>query len=464
MLPVGTDGGRGRLRCSSWRTFRSKSRPRTPRNTVHGCQPCAIRRWATINLKQHMMYLQDPKVTPFRAGKSGIPPAGVCSRVAREAKRSWKGSKQQPMSRAQSGSRTPTEETFGAFVQWPHTCAATRSQLRELCKLNAASTSRTRLFLANSPTPFGRTTTATRFLNRRTTPARSPSVFSSSDMVMSLAVSTSASMQLQGPLAQLTNSHNEDAPALPTIAPHGPPAVAAVPSTPPPIRPRLGSPFSAKSYGPSSSSSLGATLGSSLEVPRQNLTLGPRRSLRSPVRLSESKPTTHKRPFGQPMMEPRKSKRPSLASDLWTEPSEPTRSSALPFGLDSPAAHLSLSRRSDDLTGPRANLQELFEASGLRAPQTTLMHPGGGDLPMERSRLGSPFDAGQASHSFPRRVFSASGKGLGALRRPFATVQQSAERPSTPPRSSLATRLAYIDERLRDFRQRDRSRRRSQSP
>ncbi len=73
--------------------------------------------WAT-----YVLYLQDPKVTPFRMGKSCIPPHGVCLRVAREARRSWKGAKAltraaNPAEGRKSGSSTPTAENAGAFLE-----------------------------------------------------------------------------------------------------------------------------------------------------------------------------------------------------------------------------------------------------------------------------------------------------------------------------------------------------------
>ncbi|KAL2212383.1 hypothetical protein CC79DRAFT_1364665 [Sarocladium strictum] len=412
----------------------------------------------TKQMSQHlwftyMMYLQDPKVTPFRANKSGIPPPGVCSRVAREAKRSWKGSKSQKATIVKSGSSTPTGQSAAAFMQWPHTCAATRGHLRELCKLNASSTGLSRQFFAHSPTPFGRTTTATRFLNRRSNNARSPSVFSGTDMAVSLTVSTADSMQLQGPLAQLTSSQDEKTPEAPVTPTRNPNAPLLAPQTPPPAIRRLGSPFIAKSYGPSSSSSLGAAFGSSLDGGRQHQTLGPRRSLRSPVRLGEGSSSSQKRPFAQPAVEPRKSKRPSLATDLWTEPLALDADSEVrcpPLVRPAPAE----TRRSEEINGPRTNLQELFEASVPRAPTGSLAAPGKEPSLGSRVRLGSPFSASNASHSFPHRVLSSSGIGLGLIRRPFATVQQASEGVSARP--SLATRLAYIDERLRDFRHRDR--------
>jgi hypothetical protein len=45
---------------------------------------------------------------------------------------------------------------------------------------------------------------------------------------------------------------------------------------------------------------------------------------------------------------------------------------------------------------------------------------------------------------------------LGVLGRPFATIQQfSSDSNSPPTRNSLADRLAYIDHRLKELRQRD---------
>jgi hypothetical protein len=421
----------------------------------------------TKQMSQHlwftyMMYLQDPKVTPFRANKSGIPPPGVCSRVAREAKRSWKGSKSQRANVAKSGSTTPTGESATAFMQWPHTCAATRGQLRELCKLNASSTGLSRQFFAHSPTPFGKATTAARFLNRRSNNMRSPSVFSGTDMAVSLTVSTAESMQLQGPLAQLTSSQDDMTPEAPVTPAQNPQAPLFAPQTPPPVIHRLGSPFAARSYGPSSSTSLGIDLGSSLDNGRQNQSLGPRRSLRSPVRLGASSSSSQKRPFGQPSAEPRKSKRPSLATDFWTEPSALAPSADVP---PSPFTQPDLagSRRSEDFNGPRTNLQELFDAPQPRAPPTTLVTQRKEPVGDPRARLGSPFSASSSSHSFPHRVLSSSGVGLGIIRRPFATVQQAPEsQPGSSTRPSLASRLAYIDERLRDFRHRDRTRQQNQ--
>jgi hypothetical protein len=416
----------------------------------------------TKAMSQHLwstytMYLQDPRVTPFRIGKSGLPPHGVLLRVARETRRSWKGSQSRPTHTEKSGSTTPTADTTCAYVQWPHTDAGTRAHLRELCKANSRSATRNQQYFAHSPTPFGKA--ALRSRNRRSTPARSPSVFSSSDMAMSLAVCTSDSMQLQGPLTQLTQSQ----PPPPVLEEkHLTAASRAVSNAniaPPSLmgqRARLGSPFVAKSYGPSSSSSLSEAFGIETESQRQSHTLGPRRSLRSPARLTRSRSNTQRRRQKQSVGEPRRSKRPGLASDLWSEPN--SRNSR-------PTAEFSsiASSHGGDLFVPRSNIQDFFGAlqpaalqpAGLSVHQPALEAP---------ARLGSPFSALPTSFSFPNRLSSPSDTDFGAVRRPFASVQRTSESDTNINNSSLASRLAYIDERLKHFRRRDEERRRSQSP
>ncbi|GJN73262.1 hypothetical protein VFPFJ_03686 [Purpureocillium lilacinum] len=413
--------------------------------------------WAT-----YMMYLQDPKVTPFRVGKSGIPPSGVCMRVAREAKRSWKGSRPQTKADPKSGSTTPTAEVQGPYVQWPHTCAATRAHLREMCKANSGAASRGSHCMARSPTPFGRA--ATRVRNRRSAPLRSPSVFSGSDMAMSLTMCTADSMQPSGPLAQLTSSRPKL--ELDLLTPASDISRGHTHAV------RLGSPFMAKSYGPSSSSNLAESLGARAESHRQSHTLGTRRSLGSPVRLSDSRSSTQKRRSRQSILETRRSKRPSLGSDFWTDPSSAAESSsaASVFSSSFPEFCSTSSNVRDDLFVPRTNVQELFESSNSAPFHTTAVaaaipNPAGLAPPMMAPpRLGSPFSGKSQSFSFPSRNPNTSVIDFAAVRRPFATVHQSADSVASSAKPSLANRLAYIDERLKDFRRRDPSERRSHSP
>ncbi|KAL7628221.1 hypothetical protein AAE478_002420 [Parahypoxylon ruwenzoriense] len=403
--------------------------------------------WST-----YLLYLQDPRVTPVRLGRSRIPPNGVCSRVAREARRSWKGSKGHLATDTKSGSSTPTVESSQPYIKWPHTCAATRARLRELCRLKAASSPRK--YMSPSPAPFHKP--AQRRRNRFSTPVRSPSVFSGQDMAFSLALSTSETMQLEGPLAQLTRSENKPSPEFTTDTKLD---TAARGELSPVELPRLPSPppIMAKSYGPSSSSSLAA----GINLPRQSNTLGSRKTLKSPVRLTRSRSGTQKRRSVKSLEDlPRK--RPSLSSAFEKESASSSDSHAqhqhseLSFALD-----LTAGDKSNDPFARRTPCDEppfLPFASSLMTP----MPP-----PPPPPRLGSPFSGAGSSYSFPNRMSTPIDFNLTALHRPFATVQQSTQTSSeipSPPRSTLASRLAYLDQRLKELRNRSSDRRRSQSP
>ncbi|KAI8961726.1 hypothetical protein F5Y11DRAFT_357474 [Daldinia sp. FL1419] len=372
--------------------------------------------WST-----YMLYLQDPRVTPLRLGRSRIPPNGVCLRVAREAKRSWKGSKGHLTVDMKSGSNTPTAETTKPYIEWPHTCAATRSRLRELCKIKAtASPGR---YQSRSPTPFHKA--AQRRRNRKSVPAQSSAVFSARDMAFSLAVSTSDTMKPDAPLAQLTSSESEPFPEFKD------PELIVREALPSPELPRLPSPIMAKSYGPSSSSSLA----DDVPLPRQSNSLGSRKVLKSPVRLTRSRSGTQKRRSVKDVEDlPRK--RPSLSAAFWKEASE--RDDV--FARETPSEE-----SSGSLVAAAAASQDPF---------------------VQPRRLGSPFSGAGSSYSFPNRLSAPINFNLTALRRPFATVQQPARERSerSPPRPSLASRLAYLDQRLRELRNRGSDRRRSQSP
>ena len=395
--------------------------------------------WAT-----YVLYLQDPKVTPFRMGKSCLPPHGVCLRVAREARRSWKGTKAltkaaNPTEGRKSGSSTPTAENAGAFMEWPHTTSSTRAHLRELCKLKAASGAKNQYLMSRSPTPF--TQAAARHWNRRSTPASQPSAFATQDMSLSLALSTSESMQPQGPLAQLTRSTPEPARLPEAIEPllsafDGEPSFAE--------RRRLGSPIGAKSYGPSSSGSLATAFGLGSPMPRRQ-TIGPRRTLQSPVRMSRT--GTVKRRNTQ-SSEPRK--RPTIVPELFT----------LPTPRPQADAASSFRSSSSDATGRDALFVPRISAEPLVPPPLDTLNAGEQrglvqDLP---PRLGSPFSVSNTtSFSFPNRLhrMQPGSIDLGMLSRPFATIQQAPEPPApSVPRINLAGRLAYLDQRLKELRTR----------
>lgn len=414
----------------------------------------------TRSMSQHlwstyMMYLQDPKVTPVRIGKSGIPPNGVCLRVAREAKRSWRKSRNYV---ARGRNTTPTAESSAPVSEWPHTCAATRGHLRDLCKIKAGSAVRDQRYFSRSPTPFGRT--ANRARNRRSVPVPSSSVFSGSEMARCLTICTSESMQINGPLAQLTASQPEHDRAndTPTVADTT--SSLEVPSIP--SRGRLGSPFGARSYGPSASNSLSGAFEFGQDLQRQTHTTGPRR-LASPARLVDSRPSSQKRRQG--ILEPRRRKRPSLGTDFWTDPSDNNTAHSLKSRRSFAEFSSTASHKRDAMFVPRANLQQLFESSARSTPRddnmevTTPSQAAQTDGP---PRLGSPFTGANTSLSFPNRYSSPARMEMSTIRRPFATVQQTPEGSSA--KSTLATRLAYIDQRLQDFRRPHQESRRSQSP
>lgn len=405
--------------------------------------------WST-----YMLYLQDPRITPIRLGKSCIPPEGVCNRVAREARRSWKGA---PTMDAKSGSSTPTAESSKPFMQWPHTCAATRTRLRELCRIQATSKPVRSSYMSQSPTPFSRA--ANRRWNRRSTPARSPSVFSGQDMAMSLALSTSETMQPHGPLAQLTRSSAPERPVL--LSPMSDSEMDSLGSKDAPVTDRtgLGSPFLAKSYGPSSSST---ALASGIDMRQQSQTVGPRKVLMSPVRLTRSRSGTQKRRSIK-LEDPPRKRRPSLAAALWGPPqsSESDGQSHVENGRQfSPTD----SAKDDELFVPRAlgPLADPFVSNEPMSPLLVVQSSASLAPGTQPARLGSPFSMSGSSHSFPNRFSQPVNFSLAGITRPFATVQETTDPSSARP--SITSRLAYIDQALKEFRSRGIARRCSQSP
>ncbi|EAT89350.2 hypothetical protein SNOG_02619 [Parastagonospora nodorum SN15] len=99
----------------------------------------------------YMNYLQDPTVTPFKALPGTTPPNGVCHRVARMARKTWKGPRltragvragAQFRSRSgtedtirplKSGSNTPVARASKSLLRYP-TEKQCRKRLRDLAK------------------------------------------------------------------------------------------------------------------------------------------------------------------------------------------------------------------------------------------------------------------------------------------------------------------------------------------
>ncbi|KKY23006.1 hypothetical protein UCRPC4_g03011 [Phaeomoniella chlamydospora] len=225
------------------------------------------------------MYLQDPTITPFKTVPGSLPPLGVCHRVAREAKRTWpKASKDQEerfrfvspfaqpvevsMTSPRSGSSTPTGAAPKIF--WPKE-SSTRRRLKELCKRKfSIAPHYQRLLQSRSPSPF-----LDSFIRRPA--SRSSTLPPTEDTTMAFAtrdlgvslMSTSAS----GPLAQLAVETHEQMDSDdwfndPITPQKSTPASSSLSQghleasghlLPPSTLPKLASPFTYNTWGPTRS-------------------------------------------------------------------------------------------------------------------------------------------------------------------------------------------------------------------
>jgi hypothetical protein len=178
--------------------------------------------WSTF-----VLYQNDPTVTPFTVRSGAAPPLGVCHRVARAAKTSWKGARWSlglipevegnsrlrnvhdeanavPAEVSRSSSSTPTAPNVASklSVKWPYSESATRKRLRHLCRTKySPSANKQQKLQRRSPAAFGRS----RRLASPFTGSPGPS-FSTRDMHISLSTSTSATMQPGNALANLAQS------------------------------------------------------------------------------------------------------------------------------------------------------------------------------------------------------------------------------------------------------------------
>ena len=273
----------------------------------------------------YMSYLNDPTVTPFKTLPGIPPPVGVCHRVAREAKRTWKGRKTAAhtsfMARTKqlrrngspdtvterSGSTTPTLQPTPKSVVWAGSGSATRKHFRELCKRKATfSPHYQRMLQSRSPSPF--LTNNPRPASRSTragSPFFSRDSFGTRDVAVALSTSTASSMRPNAPLTRLSTQQNDEwfnDPDVPWASPAPIPSDIETGEAPAAASTfNLGSPFTgAHTWGPSNTRRQGrpnfvqAHQDSAPEVPR----------LRSPVHFasvprafaSNFAPKTPKRP------------------------------------------------------------------------------------------------------------------------------------------------------------------------
>ena len=244
--------------------------------------PSAKPRW-TKEMDHHiwtvyMSYLNDPTVTPFKTLPGIPPPAGVCHRIAREAKRSWKGGKNvySPPSiirvkqlhrdgspdtvTERSGSATPTGQAANQkFLPWPGSGSATRKRFRELCKRKATiAPYYQRMLHSRSPSPFFTHPPSALRSTRAGSPLNTQASFATRDVAISLSASTASSMQPNAPLARLSMQQGDDwfndpevpwasPPAIPSDIDNGHEGAGDVAMS-------LGSPFTGShTWGPSNS-------------------------------------------------------------------------------------------------------------------------------------------------------------------------------------------------------------------
>lgn len=419
--------------------------------------------WST-----YVQYLQDPTVTPFKTLPGVAPPLGVCHRVARQAKRTWRGAGHMSRNRSgtpsretsiaslstnypgspdtrrglRSGSSTPTALSTPTAPIWPKSSSSTRRRLRELAKRKPSITPHYQRLL-RSPSPLS----SSPYSQRRSSRAFSPlsqeieqTPFNTRDIQFSLTTSTAATMQPNGPLAQLSQStataKSSDWFNDPPVPWASPPAIPSsdlghenthgMPATEPP---QLGSPFSgAHTWGPSRSRQHVRPSTPRTHSSQVTSTIGP--ALKSPLRFNSRVPYTSvskrraKHQLEDELSPGGSDKRKNLLEELFGGPSEGRHRRVRSRGF-------SLGDVKDN-----ARLEALFQQQNPERqdsqgpPETsepsTLQPPDSGE---SIKRLGSPF--------------SASGAGSLPTRRPsrhLASASLSAYDPGT---------FASIDQRIR---------------
>lgn len=395
--------------------------------------------WAT-----YLIYLQDPTLTPIRIGASHVPPEGVCHRVAREAKRSWRGPKlTQPsaqstkVSSQESGEITMTSEnTSRTYAQWPHSSCATRSKLRNICRhQNCSSLYRRHNFLqSRNSTPFSKRDSF--HVHERFASDSFSDGISTHDMSISLSQSISTSMQPNGPLANLSRNaliKNELLPTNNSLKDHnesqGKMSCRA---------PTLGSPFSC-SYGPGSSETgrrpglyQSSNLGSPLHFD-QTRSLSGTQKRRAQHALQEDLDSA------PAVMEPKILSRRFENSLIQ---SRRVRTRGFSLGDETIATHALHSAL--DSTPSQFGTSQINE---IETFQTTSRDP---------PRLGSPFSESGMNNTFPRRLFSDA---TSIVRNPsFVTPhhkRQSIESLFERERRSLLSQLDFLNGRLKQIREKD---------
>jgi hypothetical protein len=175
----------------------------------------------------YMKYLQDPTVTPFKALPGTVPPNGVCHRVSRMARKTWKGPRSTRLgvrAGVQYEYRAGTDDTIRPLKSASNTPAARigkstekqcRKRLRDLAKQKPTLSAHYQRLLRRSPSPLqssppkessSSSSSQPQPISSLSSPfSQGPNMFSTRDMNVSLATSTAASMQTGNPLSKLAN-------------------------------------------------------------------------------------------------------------------------------------------------------------------------------------------------------------------------------------------------------------------
>ncbi|RPB00634.1 hypothetical protein L873DRAFT_1804698 [Choiromyces venosus 120613-1] len=192
--------------------------------------------------RTYIIYQQDPKITPFYVLPGQVPPLGVCCKVAREAKRSWKEAKMgdgwkgvpstpRPKRKSRgSGYKAESNDTAGTGnrgdilrktspYSWPASEASTRRRLRELCRgsygpsVNPHREYRQQRRTATTPRllPPRSSTVSPSPLNSATSDrmgSRDSFLFSTRSIALSLTTSTASTMNPNGLLAAIASGYD----------------------------------------------------------------------------------------------------------------------------------------------------------------------------------------------------------------------------------------------------------------
>jgi len=417
----------------------------------------------------YLVYLQDPTVTPFRIGASSVPPEGVCHRVAREAKRSWKGPKiQRPRidrspSRdqgAESRNHTPTAEVPKTWAQWPHSSAATRTHLRELCKDQGNTAVRYHHHLqSKSPTPFSK---PNMFQTPEPSQMVSENTFNTQNIAMSLVTSTAASMQPDGPLAKLASNSELIEPQPRELSSSRDWSLDFEKAK------SLGSPFASRTYGPSSSQNLNLFNQSRPSPPRTRSDTASGSRLRSPLHFEQPRSlnSTSKRRAQHALDEEMSPNgavlRPSILNEqLFGTPFRSTqrrvRSRGFSLGDDALRHRVPGIFQHSPVPLPVASENQAPSPDPFVTAPAKLLPPPEFSPP----RLGSPFTESGPSNTFPRRL--VQGDKATIRRTAFATMHQtrrSIESFDFGEGPSLQSRLTHLDQKLAEIREREAASRR----